>query len=488
MQFAKHIGGELLFEGFTVSILAHRGSSTPKDLMPDRNIEVISKTVDKTTLDAEGNSTTAYECSLIRPMALALGDAVTMAYATLSIDITLRIVSLTTNPYNSEAVSFAVSNVVPGAESAAYTMQANAAEAKRAVVEIGLTVDGIEARVTGVEGDIGTLELTATSLTSRIETAEGDIGTLELTATSLTSRIATAEGNITTVTQTANKISWLIASGTSESNFTMTSRAIQLVADNIDIDGFVTFTNLETSGQATINGGNITAGTISADRIDVANLKVQKLYTSTNQVAITSVGTTTLHIGGDGGWNYSTVNLYAGTSLTLGNYNSSSYRVNFDFASKVITFGDANWDIGSSLYPVRYLRINRLYATDLGASTASDYISNAYITSLRMGGNSNYHLVADSRELRPSHTSTSYPTYLGTSIYPWHYAYIGSNTVMIGTTASSKLGFFGTTPIAKQTLSLSSNNMGYTSVTASNYLYALNNLIGILKSKYGLIA
>lgn len=52
---------------------------------------------------------------------------------------------------------------------------------------------------------------------------------------------------------------------------------------------------------------------------------------------------------------------------------------------------------------------------------------------------------------------------------------------------SSKIGFFGTTPQTRQTLSLTSNNMGYTSVTASNYLYVLNNLVGILKSKYGLI-
>lgn len=42
-------------------------------------------------------------------------------------------------------------------------------------------------------------------------------------------------------------------------------------------------------------------------------------------------------------------------------------------------------------------------------------------------------------------------------------------------------------PVAQQTIGLVSNNMGYSSVTASNYLYALNNLIGILKTKYGLI-
>lgn len=42
-------------------------------------------------------------------------------------------------------------------------------------------------------------------------------------------------------------------------------------------------------------------------------------------------------------------------------------------------------------------------------------------------------------------------------------------------------------PMVQQTISLASNNMGYSSVTSGNYLYALNNLIGILKIKYGLI-
>lgn len=105
-----------------------------------------------------------------------------------------------------------------------------------------------------------------------------------------------------------------------------------------------------------------------------------------------------------------------------------------------------------------------------------------------MGGSSTYYIVCNtSRELRPSSSSTTYPGYLGTSTYYWHYAYIGSNTVKIGSSASSKLAFFAGSPIARQTLSTTSNNMSYTSATASNYLYILNNLVGILKNKYGLI-
>lgn len=58
---------------------------------------------------------------------------------------------------------------------------------------------------------------------------------------------------------------------------------------------------------------------------------------------------------------------------------------------------------------------------------------------------------------------------------------------LLGALSGSTIGCFGTTPIGRQTINLASNNMGYTSVTSGNYLYALNNLIGILKTKYGLI-
>ena len=46
--------------------------------------------------------------------------------------------------------------------------------------------------------------------------------------------------------------------------------------------------------------------------------------------------------------------------------------------------------------------------------------------------------------------------------------------------------FFAGTPIARQTLSTYSQNMGYSSASSSNYLKILNNLVGILV-KYGLI-
>lgn len=108
------------------------------------------------------------------------------------------------------------------------------------------------------------------------------------------------------------------------------------------------------------------------------------------------------------------------------------------------------FDIGSSTYPVSNLYAQAIYLNGtkltLGTSMAG--------SSVTMGGSTSYYIVCNtSRELRPYSTSTTYPCYLGTSSYYWHYAYLGSNTVSLGNSKSSKLGFFGTTPVVRQTVS-----------------------------------
>jgi hypothetical protein len=133
--------------------------------------------------------------------------------------------------------------------------------------ELERTLERTLSRITDAEGNITTLEQTAASLTTQIEDTKGNISTLGQTVNGFETRISNAEGAISTVSQTANKINWLVKSGTDASNFEMTGRAISLVAQNINLTGYVTFTALSTVGQTTINGSNITTGTITADRI-----------------------------------------------------------------------------------------------------------------------------------------------------------------------------------------------------------------------------
>ena len=155
-------------------------------------------------------------------------------------------------------------------------------------------------------------------------------------------------------------------------------------------------------------------------------------------------------------------------------------------SSKQFIPSGTGYYLGSSTYPWQYAYITNLYLNGTKfdpASIGTDMSGKEF----KMGGSSSYYITANtSREFRPNTSSTTYPFYLGTTTYYWHYAYLGSNTVKIGSTASSKIGFFAGTPLARQTLSSTSQNMGYSTATASNYLKILNNLVGILV-KYGLI-
>lgn len=134
------------------------------------------------------------------------------------------------------------------------------------------TAESLSSSIASAEGKISTLEQTAAGISSSVATAEGNISTLQQTASSLTTRIANAEGDISSVEQTADKIDWIVASGTSGTNFTLTSRMAKLVAENVDITGFVTFNDLSRSGKTSINGDNIDTGKISAEFINLGDL------------------------------------------------------------------------------------------------------------------------------------------------------------------------------------------------------------------------
>jgi hypothetical protein len=103
----------------------------------------------------------------------------------------------------------------------------------------------------------------------------GRSNVLERTLEETLSRITDAEGNISTVSQTANKINWLVKSGTSASNFTLTDRMVTLISDNITLKGKTialtadsinitsTYFNVATSGAVACTSLAVTGGNSS---------------------------------------------------------------------------------------------------------------------------------------------------------------------------------------------------------------------------------
>ena len=57
----------------------------------------------------------------------------------------------------------------------------------------------------------------------------------------------------------------------------LSPEAIRINTAKLNIDAYVTFTNLSTSGQTTINGGNITTGTLNASMVTISNFGYSSL-------------------------------------------------------------------------------------------------------------------------------------------------------------------------------------------------------------------
>ncbi|HRS66157.1 MAG TPA: phage tail protein, partial [Spirochaetia bacterium] len=125
MQFAAYMGGELEFKGFQISLLTQRGSSTPTALTVGKDVTIISKAVDKRHLDENGNPTVSYTCGVYKGAALSLGDVVTLDYDSLDIDVSLRIVSKSWDPYNPNNVTIEVGNYVNSLEDDLYRIETN---------------------------------------------------------------------------------------------------------------------------------------------------------------------------------------------------------------------------------------------------------------------------------------------------------------------------------------------------------------------------
>lgn len=174
-------------------------------------------------------------------------------------------------------------------------------------------------------------------------TANSTANTAKSTADSAKS---TANSAQSIATQAASKFSWMVKSGTSSTDFTLTDRTAQLVADSINLHGLVTFKGLNTSTQdlinskanqsiidnwakddvvaneTVINGGYIQANTIKLDQLNVENIfaKGKSVMTIINSQEIDASRITT------GQLNANRINAY-GLTITDKNTNKQTLDI-----------------------------------------------------------------------------------------------------------------------------------------------------------------
>ena len=138
---------------------------------------------------------------------------------------------------------------------------------------LNVTAQNLLSQVSDLDGNLSALQQTAETLSSRITTADGNISALTQTANSLSSKISDAEGNISSLTQTVNGMTLSVTNGSSSSTIRLLANGVQLSSQSISFSGMVSFADLSTSGWTTINGDNITTGTIEA--IDIYGCTIE---------------------------------------------------------------------------------------------------------------------------------------------------------------------------------------------------------------------
>lgn len=155
------------------------------------------------------------------------------------------------------------------------------------------TVEGNKTTIANVQTKVNTL-------TGDVESIKSNITEIEQTAEGIKTQVSsvdsTANNAMSLAEQNASKFSWIVKSGSSETDFTLTDRTAQLVANNINLHGLVTFEGLDSStqnaindkanqsiidnwakdsivgGETTINGGYIKTNTIKTDQLAVDDI------------------------------------------------------------------------------------------------------------------------------------------------------------------------------------------------------------------------
>ena len=257
----------------------------------------------KTIEDEQGNiteqiATLTTNVSEVQQTAQGLTSKVSSVETTLN-NLDGEVTTLKSRVSTVEQTVDSITTRVEVAEGTANEAKTMASEAKQTANSFSTKITEVEKTANSAKTTASEAKQTANSFSTKIteveETANGAATTAseaKQTANSFSTRITTAEGNISSLTQTAGKIDWLIKSGSSSSNFTLTDRTISLVSSNIDLSGYVTIKSLGSGGTTVVDGGRITTGTIDASKVAVKNLNASNITSGTidaSKITVTNI-------------------------------------------------------------------------------------------------------------------------------------------------------------------------------------------------------
>ena len=249
------------------------------------------------------------------------------------------------------------------------------------------TGDEYEVRLAGVSSAYLFVRLMAANLyTTQFATRTEVSQTADTIRTEVAREYATKDSMTSTITQTADAINLEVSKkvGKTEiiSRINQSAEAVQIRANKVDLQGYATFTDLAAGGRTTINGSNITTGTIDASRVSVANL-------SANSITGGTINGNNVNIA-----NLNASNIKSGTLSSAAINIGGKFQVNS--SGRMVAYGENSWNYISmnagSAHPfmsgvnvvadggISY-RINTSGATNVGSAYCNmgrAYVSNNY--------------------------------------------------------------------------------------------------------------
>lgn len=165
----------------------------------------------------------------------------------------------------------------------------------------------------------------------------------------ITTRVSNTEGDFTSLQQTINGFTFTVSDNSGDSaKLTLKSGEAVLASATITMAGLVTFSDLSTSGSTTINGSNITTGTIDASKANITNISASNITSGTidaSKITVKNLSASNITSGTLDASKITVKNLSA-NSITSGSISGSI----IDGSSLCITEGAtiAGWNIDSN--------------------------------------------------------------------------------------------------------------------------------------------
>lgn len=252
-----------------------------------------------------------------------------------------------------------------------------------------------------VDASIKTVSDKTSTLEQTVNGFSGRISSIETTANNASSKV-------TEITATVNGLTTTVANKTDKgaiiSTINQSAEAIKIQASKLELTGYVTMTNLSTSGQTSIDGGNIKTGTITAAKIASGSITATQIAGSTitaakiasgtitatqiaantitgakiasktitaDKISVTSLSALTANLGTvTAGSLTSNTTISVSTNLTVGNNIYLNQNVN---TTKYIYFNSSNYIRNLYTNSYNYITVNSNYRCALMSGSTSVY-------------------------------------------------------------------------------------------------------------------